>query len=42
MRRAGAAALALGLALSGCAATPWDFPVPTMIGDKQGVSMTGS
>ncbi|MBW6530537.1 hypothetical protein KZ820_07290 [Sphingomonas sp. RRHST34] len=41
MRLHRAAALALGALLSGCAATPWDFPVPTMIGDKQGVSMTG-
>jgi hypothetical protein len=29
------------LAAGGCTATPWDFPVPTMIGDQQGVAMTG-
>jgi hypothetical protein len=41
MRLHRAGALAFGALVSGCAATPWDFPVPTMIGDKQGVSMTG-
>lgn len=33
--------LSLAIATAGCAATPYDFPVPTMIGDRQGVSMTG-
>jgi hypothetical protein len=27
--------------LGGCAATPYDFRVPILIGDEQGVSMTG-
>jgi hypothetical protein len=29
------------LTLAGCAASPYDFPVPTMIGNEQGISMTG-
>ena len=33
--------ISLPIATAGCAATPYDFPVPTMIGDRQGVSMTG-
>jgi hypothetical protein len=37
--RGGLVALMLGTA--GCAASPWGFPVPTMIGDEQGVAMTG-
>ncbi|MBB4152737.1 hypothetical protein GGQ80_000613 [Sphingomonas jinjuensis] len=36
-----AATLMLAIATTACAATPWNFPVPTMIGDQQGVSMTG-
>lgn len=27
--------------LGGCAASPYDFPMPTMIGNEQGYSMTG-
>lgn len=26
---------------AGCAASPWDFPVPVMVGNLQGTSMTG-
>lgn len=33
--------LALFTTLGACATTPYDFPVPVMIGDEQGVSMTG-
>lgn len=33
--------MALVLATTGCAASPWGFPVPTMIGNEQGVAMTG-
>lgn len=36
-----AALLALGAALSGCATTPWDFPVPVMVDGRQATSMTG-
>ena len=32
---------ALLMTLAGCAATPYDFPVPVMVGDAQAVSMTG-
>jgi hypothetical protein len=32
---------ALLLNLTGCATTPYDFPVPVMVGNEQGVSMTG-
>lgn len=32
---------ALLVTLGGCAATPYDFPVPVLIGEEQGVSMTG-
>lgn len=35
------AALAAILGTAACAASPWGFPVPTMIGDEQGVAMTG-
>jgi hypothetical protein len=31
----------LALTLAGCAVSPYDFPMPTMIGNEQGVSMTG-
>lgn len=36
-----AATLMLAITTAACTATPWDFPVPTMIGDQPGVSMTG-
>lgn len=39
VRRPGAVALLLSAA--GCATSPWGFPVPTMIGNEQGVAMTG-
>jgi hypothetical protein len=32
---------ALAWALTGCADSPYDFPVPVMVGEGQGVSMTG-
>ena len=40
-RRTRLAALAMALGTGACTATPWDFPVPTMIGNEQGVAMTG-
>ena len=38
--RRGAVALLASL-VAGCAASPWDFPVPVMVGNQQGTSMTG-
>jgi hypothetical protein len=29
------------LALAGCATSPYDFPVPVMVGNEQATSMTG-
>lgn len=33
--------VALLMLLAGCATTPYDFPVPVMVGTEQGISMTG-
>ncbi len=35
------ASVLLATLVAGCAASPWDFPVPVMVGNQQGTSMTG-
>lgn len=41
MKRACWALAAGAAALAGCAATPWDFPVPVMVDGEPATSMTG-